>query len=185
MKLRDKKSFLLFYLFIAIPYFGCNKNHLSITFKNVFIQNYKYPVDEETILFYLQVVNGTDKDIVLNKKSNGGTLEDSGFFLISNEFYSEAVKLKASGGDEGKKIKSGQSTNLLLFLSVDKLRSILKNNRDEKYSNQDIMDFLTRGNYSLVYISFKEPGTRNVLKSDSFKTVEIHSPDTIQKLLTP
>ncbi|MCO5951210.1 hypothetical protein [Mucilaginibacter flavidus] len=185
MKLRDNKSFLLFYLFIAISIFGCNKNHLSITFKNVFIQKYKYPVDEETILFYLQIVNGTDKDIDLNKKSNGGTLEDSGFFLISNEFYSEAVKLKVSGGDEGKKIKNGQSTNLLLFLSVDKLRSILKKYCDEKYSNQDIVDFLTRGNYSLVYISFNEPGTQNVLKSSSFKTVEIHSPDTIQKLLTP
>jgi hypothetical protein len=181
MNLRCSIAFFL--LFITISLSGCNKSHLSITFKNVFIQNYR--TEEESVLFYIQAVNGTREDVFLFAKSDTATAENPGFFLVSNEFYSGAVKLEVSGGDEEKKIKSGGAAYFLLFLDEQKIQSLLKNYTAEKYSHQALVEFLKRGNYSLVYISYKEPGTQNVLKPDSFKTIEIHSPDTIQKLLAP
>ncbi|WP_295800060.1 hypothetical protein [Mucilaginibacter sp.] len=181
MNLRCSIPFFL--LFITISLSGCNKSHLSITFKNVFIQNYR--TEEESVLFYIQAVNGTREDVFLFAKSDTAAAENPGFFLVSNEFYSGAVKLQVNGGDEEKKIKSGGAAYFLLFLDEQKIQSLLKDYTAEKYSHQTLLEFLKRGNYSLVYISHKEPGTQNVLKSDLFKTIEIHSADTIQKLLTP
>jgi len=181
MNLRCSIAFFL--LFITISLSGCNKNHLSITFKNVFIQNYR--TEEKSVLFYIQAVNGTREDVFLFAKSDTAAAENPGFFLLSNEFYTGAVKLEVSGGDETKKIARNSTAYYLLFLDEQKIQSLLKNYPGQKYPHQDIVDFLKRGNYSLVYISFAGPGTQNVLKSDLFKTIEIHSPDTIQKLLAP
>jgi hypothetical protein len=175
--MENKKSnlkIIILYTFIIIS-FGCNRNHISMTFEDVFVQKNENMSDDPTVLFYVKVINSTSKDIVLDEEGYAKSEENSGFYLISDQFYSGAIKLNPTADADERRIISGHVAKLTLILFINKLRSSLLNYNHEKYSYDDLKTFIKRGNYSLVYISFKTPQTLNVLKSKSFKVLELDS----------
>lgn len=146
-----------------------------MTFENIFIQKDENMSDDPTVLFYVKVVNSTNKEIILCQEGYKKSEENSGFYLISDQFYSGAIKLKPTAGAIERKIISGHVAKLPLILFINKLRSSLLNYSHENYSYDYLKSFIKSGNYSLVYISFKTPETLNVLKSKSFKVIELDS----------
>jgi hypothetical protein len=170
---------------LTILFFSCSNSQPVITFESVIFPKNQNLSDDENFLFYIKVINDTNKDLIFNYRGYEKSAENSGFYLINNGFYTGSVFLHPTADADEQTIKSGQSAKLFLTLSMKKLQNILLKNHDDKYSFDDLKVFMKSGNYTLVYISTKPPQTQNVLKSKSFKVIELTSQDTLKRILMP
>ena len=182
-----KKLILIYFILVLTICVGCNSKHISMTFENVIFSIDKNIHEDDFVFFCVKVNNPTSKDIIVDSEGNEKSSEISGFYLVTNQLYSGAIKLKLPGLPTEKKIESRKSRKLILVLLKNKLQSLLSYANNATYNYDNIKYFIKQSDFKLVYISNKYPETMNVLKSKSFKTIEytLNSQDTINKILMP
>jgi hypothetical protein len=173
---------------------SCHRNtDLSMTFENVLMRADDSTGENESVLLYVKATNNTSDDIILNhyvpsdfiNKRYQGWPENSGFYLMSDEFYSGAIKLPTSFDPFEGKIAKGKSQKLFLRLSVSKFKSLLfEMNRMENPSYSNLIDFFKQGDYYLIYVSNAKPSALVVPRSEKFEVVATNSGDITNKILT-
>jgi hypothetical protein len=100
-----------------------------------------------------------------------------GFYLISNEFKTGALKLQRGIADKDDLIEANGSETVIVSSNCVYLRYFLKRPvpREQEKAYNEVLDFLNSRNYSLIYVSLKDSDAFVVPKSKTFKVTTTHS----------
>ena len=173
------------------------KPELYMVLTNLFmVDKTLYSSDGNNILLEIKVKNHSNKSISIGSKdyypnsgkSDGGLLTPngelpssqtasifiSGFYLISNELQTGAFKLNANTENL---IEANHFEYITQWSNCVYLRHLLKRPvpKEEETAYNDILDFFTKGSYSLIYISSNDSSAYVIPKSENFKVIITNS----------
>jgi hypothetical protein len=168
---------------------------LNISLATIYVNDESFYSDGEDVVFKFKVVNNSDSDVLFGSgkqpgndgsdplvlptytMSKSGPLGADGFYLLSDEFKTGAIKLGWETEGNDYILKANDHKSIRVWTNKVYLGKYFKvpASEDDKEASSDVLSFLSRGDYLMVCVSGLDSTIYMAQKSPDFKVIVSHS----------